>query len=68
MPAQSRDPVSDAALVPTYDSALAAIGFAIGPLLGFANWYYQRRMRVAATDFSMRMYSRGSLSCSPVRR
>lgn len=31
------------------DPALAAIGFAIGPLLGFANWYYQRRMRVAAT-------------------
>jgi ATP-binding cassette, subfamily B, bacterial len=31
------------------DPALAAIGFAIGPLLGLANWYYQRRMRVAAT-------------------
>jgi ATP-binding cassette, subfamily B, bacterial len=31
------------------DPALAAIGFAIGPLLGFVNWYYQRRMRVAAT-------------------
>ena len=31
------------------DPALAAIGFSIGPLLGFANWYYQRRMRYAAT-------------------
>jgi ATP-binding cassette, subfamily B, bacterial len=31
------------------DPALAAIGFSVGPLLGFANWYYQRRMRHAAT-------------------
>ncbi len=31
------------------DPALAAIGFSVGPLLGFANWYYQRRMRYAAT-------------------
>jgi ATP-binding cassette, subfamily B, bacterial len=31
------------------DPALAAIGFSIGPLLGFANWFYQRRMRYAAT-------------------
>jgi ATP-binding cassette, subfamily B, bacterial len=40
--------ISGGLLVVT-DPALAAIGFAIGPLLGFANWYYQRRMRVAAT-------------------
>jgi ATP-binding cassette, subfamily B, bacterial len=31
------------------DPALAAIGFSIGPLLAFANWFYQRRMRYAAT-------------------
>jgi ATP-binding cassette, subfamily B, bacterial len=31
------------------DPGLAAIGFSIGPLLGFANWFYQRRMRYAAT-------------------
>jgi Mrp family chromosome partitioning ATPase/capsular polysaccharide biosynthesis protein len=29
VPAQSRDPVSDAALVPTYDAALAAIGYGL---------------------------------------
>lgn len=40
--------ISGGLLVVT-DPALAAIGFAIGPLLGLANWYYQRRMRVAAT-------------------
>ena len=31
------------------DPALAAFGFSVGPLLGFANWFYQRRMRAAAT-------------------
>jgi ATP-binding cassette, subfamily B, bacterial len=31
------------------DAFLAAIGFSVGPLLGFANWFYQRRMRHAAT-------------------
>jgi ATP-binding cassette subfamily B protein len=31
------------------DPWLAAVGFSVGPLLGFANWYYQRRMRTAAT-------------------
>ncbi len=31
------------------DPALAAIGFSVGPLLALANWYYQRRMRHAAT-------------------
>ena len=31
------------------DPALAAIGFSVGPLLIFANWFYQRRMRYAAT-------------------
>ncbi|MCC5947947.1 MAG: ABC transporter ATP-binding protein [Nitriliruptoraceae bacterium] len=31
------------------DPALAAIGFSVGPVLAFANWFYQRRMRVAAT-------------------
>lgn len=31
------------------DPALAAIGFSVGPLLALANWYYQRRMRYAAT-------------------
>jgi ATP-binding cassette, subfamily B, bacterial len=41
--------VVSAGLLIVTDPALAAIGFAIGPLLGFANWYYQRRMRVAAT-------------------
>ncbi len=40
--------VTGALLVAT-DPALAAIGFGVGPLLGFANWYYQRRMRTAAT-------------------
>ena len=38
-----------AALLIVTDPALAAIGFAVGPLLGFANWFYQRRMRTAAT-------------------
>ncbi len=38
-----------AALLIVTDPALAAIGFAVGPLLGFANWFYQRRMRSAAT-------------------
>jgi ATP-binding cassette subfamily B protein len=37
------------ALLVVTDPALAAIGFSIGPLLGFANWWYQRRMRHAAT-------------------
>ncbi|GGI06825.1 multidrug ABC transporter ATP-binding protein [Egicoccus halophilus] len=31
------------------DPFLAAIGFSVGPLLGLANWYYQRKMRHAAT-------------------
>lgn len=41
--------VITAGLLIVTDPALAAIGFAIGPLLGFANWFYQRRMRSAAT-------------------
>ena len=40
--------VTGALLIVT-DPALAAIGFSVGPLLGFANWFYQRRMRAAAT-------------------
>ena len=31
------------------DPFLAAVGFSIGPLIVIANWYYQRRMRPAAT-------------------
>jgi ATP-binding cassette, subfamily B, bacterial len=38
-----------AGLLIVTDPALAAIGFAVGPLLAFANWFYQRRMRHAAT-------------------
>ncbi|MFP4311818.1 MAG: ABC transporter ATP-binding protein [Nitriliruptoraceae bacterium] len=38
-----------AGLLIVTDPALAAIGFAVGPLLAFANWFYQRRMRWAAT-------------------
>jgi ATP-binding cassette, subfamily B, bacterial len=41
--------VITAGLLIVTDPALAAIGFAIGPLLAFANWFYQRRMRSAAT-------------------
>ncbi len=41
--------VLTAGLLVVTDPALAAIGFAIGPLLAFANWFYQRRMRSAAT-------------------
>lgn len=41
--------VFTAGLLVVTDPALAAIGFSVGPLLGFANWYYQRRMRYAAT-------------------
>jgi len=41
--------VATAGLLIVTDPALAAIGFAIGPLLAFANWFYQRRMRSAAT-------------------
>jgi ATP-binding cassette, subfamily B, bacterial len=41
--------VITAGLLIVTDPALAAIGFAIGPLLAFANWFYQRRMRWAAT-------------------
>jgi ATP-binding cassette, subfamily B, bacterial len=37
------------ALLLVTDPWLAAIGFSVGPLLGLANWYYQRRMRSAAT-------------------
>jgi ATP-binding cassette, subfamily B, bacterial len=37
------------ALLLSTDPYLAAVGFSIGPLLGLANWYYQRRMRPAAT-------------------
>jgi len=41
--------VVTAGLLVVTDPFLAAIGFSVGPLLGFANWYYQRRMRHAAT-------------------
>jgi len=41
--------VFTAGLLIVTDPALAAIGFSVGPLLGFANWFYQRRMRSAAT-------------------
>jgi ATP-binding cassette, subfamily B, bacterial len=41
--------VTTAALLIATDPFLAAIGFSVGPLLGMANWYYQRRMRHAAT-------------------
>lgn len=41
--------VITAGLLIVTDPALAAIGFAVGPLLAFANWFYQRRMRWAAT-------------------
>ena len=41
--------VLTAGLLIATDPALAAIGFAVGPLLAFANWFYQRRMRSAAT-------------------
>jgi ATP-binding cassette, subfamily B, bacterial len=38
-----------AGLLVVTDPFLAAIGFSVGPLLAFANWFYQRRMRSAAT-------------------
>jgi ATP-binding cassette, subfamily B, bacterial len=41
--------VATAGLLVATDPALAAIGFSVGPLLGLANWYYQRKMRHAAT-------------------
>jgi ATP-binding cassette, subfamily B, bacterial len=41
--------VITATLLIATDPALAAIGFSVGPLLAAANWYYQRRMRYAAT-------------------
>jgi ATP-binding cassette, subfamily B, bacterial len=41
--------VVTASLLIATDPFLAAIGFSVGPLLGLANWYYQRRMRHAAT-------------------
>jgi ATP-binding cassette, subfamily B, bacterial len=41
--------VTTATLLIATDPFLAAIGFSVGPLLGVANWYYQRRMRHAAT-------------------
>jgi ATP-binding cassette, subfamily B, bacterial len=41
--------VITASLLIATDPFLAAIGFSVGPLLGLANWYYQRRMRHAAT-------------------
>jgi ATP-binding cassette, subfamily B, bacterial len=41
--------VITATLLIATDPFLAAIGFSVGPLLGVANWYYQRRMRHAAT-------------------
>jgi ATP-binding cassette, subfamily B, bacterial len=41
--------VITATLLIATDPFLAAIGFSVGPLLGLANWYYQRRMRHAAT-------------------
>jgi ATP-binding cassette, subfamily B, bacterial len=41
--------VITATLLIVTDPFLAAIGFSVGPLLGFANWFYQRRMRYAAT-------------------
>ncbi|MFA9446521.1 ABC transporter ATP-binding protein [Egicoccus sp. AB-alg6-2] len=41
--------VATAGLLVFTDPFLAAIGFSVGPLLALANWYYQRRMRHAAT-------------------
>ncbi len=41
--------VTTAVLLIVTDPFLAAIGFSVGPLLAFANWFYQRRMRSAAT-------------------
>ncbi|MFA9430856.1 ABC transporter ATP-binding protein [Egicoccus sp. AB-alg2] len=41
--------VITAGLLVFTDPFLAAIGFSVGPLLGLANWYYQRKMRYAAT-------------------
>jgi ATP-binding cassette, subfamily B, bacterial len=41
--------VVTAGLLVATDPALAAIGFSVGPLLALANWYYQRKMRYAAT-------------------
>jgi len=38
-----------AGLLVATDPFLATIGFSVGPLLAFANWFYQRRMRSAAT-------------------
>lgn len=38
-----------AVLLVVTDPFLAAIGFSVGPLLAMANWFYQRRMRYAAT-------------------
>ena len=41
--------VVTAGLLVVTDPFLALIGFSVGPLLALANWYYQRRMRHAAT-------------------
>jgi ATP-binding cassette subfamily B protein len=39
-----------AALLVTTDPFLAFVGFAVGPMLGIANYVYQRRMRVVAAE------------------
>lgn len=39
-----------AVLLVSTDPFLALIGFAVGPLLGLANYLYQRRMRVVAAE------------------
>lgn len=39
-----------AVLLVSTDPLLALIGFAVGPLLGLANYLYQRRMRVVAAE------------------
>ncbi|MEO2104556.1 MAG: ABC transporter ATP-binding protein [Actinomycetota bacterium] len=42
--------VVTAALLVSTDPFLAFVGFAVGPLLGVANYVYQRKMRVVAAD------------------
>lgn len=42
--------VVTAALLVRTDPFLALIGFLVGPLLGGANWLYQRKMRVIAAE------------------
>ncbi|MDX1658652.1 MAG: ABC transporter ATP-binding protein [Nitriliruptorales bacterium] len=41
--------VITAILLIVTDPVLAAIGFTVGPAIGFVNWYFSRRMRHAAT-------------------